>query len=399
MFYDTSMQFKKIGLFSAHSFAKPGGVQNHVIALYKEFTQRGIAAKIIAPAHGQCAPFCVPEKDFIPIGISAYVPANQSKAEFSLSVRRSSRQKILEENFDILHFHNLGLGPLSYQLLRHAKSINILTIHAADDGSVIAKIPILKRFVHGVYEKKFHGVIGVSPAAIETIQNFGGFRNGPLELIPNGIDLLRFREKHVGRAKLRTTLLFVGRFEKRKGLLYLLRSLKILTAKHGRKLRLVIVGEGEQRKSAQDYITKHDLQAHVAFAGSVSNEILLALYQSADIFCAPSLRGESFGITLLEAMACGIPVAGFANKGYRYVMQGHEQACGANLLASAGNSPALAEKIALLIHNNDVYERAKSWGLERVKQFAWPKIADRILHFYEEACKCRVSKDTSIHWM
>lgn len=381
----------KIGLFSAHSFKRPGGVQNHVLALYREFTKRRIECKIITP--GPAKPYGVPETDIITIGVSTYLPANKSRAEFSVSVRRSFRRKLHAEKFDVLHFHNLGFGPLAYQILRSAESLNILTLHAAIDGSMVVRVPSVKKIVHNLYEPKFHGVITISPAALETLNMLGGFSNGPIATIANGIDLSRFSPRKNLKSREMTNLLFVGRFEKRKGLLHLLRAFRHLTTQsHRSNLRLVIVGDGEQFKAAQNFTSKNNLSSYITFAGNISDDALPAFYQVADIFCAPSLCGESFGMTLLEAMACGTPIAGFANPGYSFVMQGHEKACGANLLAPAGDAIALAQKIALLIENKDVYERAKSWGLTRVQKFAWSKIADQVLNFYEETDEWRKNK-------
>lgn len=383
----------KIGIFSAHSFARPGGVQNHVIALYSEFKKRGIDAKIITPGHSRIGPQGVPEKDIITIGISAYIPANQSRAEFSISIRKRFRERIWRENFDVLHFHNLGSGPLSYQILRHSNSLNILTIHATVDGSQISKIPPLRGLVHKLFANKFHGLIAVSPASLKSVETFGGFHNNPMRIIPNGIDLSRFFPRF-GR-KEGTNLLFVGRLEKRKGLMYLLQALASLRRPN---VKLTIVGDGEERKRGERFVQTNKLTAQVDFAGNVGDAILPNFYQNADIFCAPAVAGESFGLTLLEAMACGTPIAGFANPGYSYVMQRHEEAIGANLLAPPGDHIALAQKIALLIDNQDTYQKARQWGIARVKQFSWPKTADQVLNFYREVKEWQ-TKATDIHRM
>lgn len=397
------MLFKKIGLFSAHSFERPGGVQNHVLGLYKEFERRGFEVKIIAP--GSAKPQGIPQDDVITIGITKYIPANQSQAEFSVSIRKRFRVRIWEENFDILHFHNLGFGPLSYQILRHSNALHVLTVHAASDGSTIPKIPFVKQMIRYFYELRFHGLIAVSPAAMNTVRTFGGFHNGLATIIPNGLDISRFKcgvsdtphNLDVGYPiphMPHITLLFVGRLEKRKGLLDLLRAYKLLIS-HRRNPRLKIVGDGEQQTAARKFVGENHLSPFVEFVGSVSDEVLPALYQSADIFCAPSLRGESFGMTLLEAMACGTPVVGFANPGYSYVMNGHEDQVGTSLLVKPGDCEALAEKILLLLNDMNVYARARNWGLERVQEFTWPRVADQILRFYEEAYEWRERKITT----
>lgn len=375
----------KIGLVSSQSFKKPGGVQNHVLGLYREFKKRGIFCKIIIPGP-MISKVGVDEKDVIAIGISSAIPANGSMADISMSVLPGELRKIQLENFDILHFHNLSLGPLSFQILGKSKAIHILTVHTADDGSwLFTHTPFLKSILASALKKHLHGVIGVSRAAFGTFEKYW---KGPTRLIPNGIDLKQFVPigskipKFVDSKK---NLLFVGRFEKRKGLPYLLRAYEYIRTQRA-DVRLVIVGDGESRKKIEKFIGTHNLP-DVALEGFVGEEALPAYYRSAAVFCAPSLFGESFGIVLLEAMASGAPIVGFANAGYRDLMEGHETATRANLLSEPKDWQDMAQKIELLLSNSEICGKAKEWGLARSKEFAWPHVADQVLEFYKEILK------------
>lgn len=391
----------KIALVSAQSYSEPGGVQNHIIELYNEFKKRGYACKIIAP--GKDKPCNVDTEDVINIGISKRIPANGSRTDISLSLNRKTRKRISEENFDIMHFHNMSLGPLTLQILHLSNALNILTFHVAGDGSKLLKaVPFMKSLFRMIYEKKFHGVIGVSPTAYESFKGYYG--NGPVAIIPNGINLERFMPHPLGQgtgfrdqkkemsqlADTKRNILFAGRLEKRKGVMHLLSAYELLVrTQKKRDLQLTIVGDGEERRRANKFVKKNGLADNVTFMGRISDDALITCYRDADIFCAPSISGESFGITLLEAMASGTPVTGFANPGYSWVMRGHEDAVGDSLLVSPGDYRRLAQKIELLLEDGALYTRARNWGLQECKKFAWPHIADKVLNFYQEAQEYR----------
>jgi phosphatidylinositol alpha-mannosyltransferase len=377
----------KIGLFSAHSFATPGGVQRHIVALYSEFQKRGHQVKILAP--GKSKPEGVPSEDFIPIGISGRIPGNGTTTDITIMLRKKEVEQIQREKFDILHFHNLAWGFVPFQISSDRHGIRILTLHASQEGSlVLTFFPPLKMLLQGLYGGKFDGVIGVSPVAFET---FRAFYDGPTRLIPNGIDLQHFSPDGPKIPKLSTdgneNLLFVGRFEPRKGLIYLLKAYE-LVKKRRDNARLIIVGDGEEREEAEYFIQSRDLR-DVSFEGFTSEELLPAYYRTAKVFCAPALYGESFGMVLLEAMACGTPIAGFSNPGYAWVMKGHEKKTHVPLLVPPKDYRGLAKKIELLLDRPKIYESARTWGLARCKEFAWPRIADEILQFYADVRKSK----------
>ena len=377
----------KVGLVCAHSFARPGGVQRHVVALYREFRKRGIEAKIIAP--GKAKPDGVPEEHVISLGVSLYVPGNGSKTNMNFSFRpRAVARALKKEQFDVLHFHNIEIGLLTFQALYASDALNILTFHGALDGSFIMKwCPWVKQIAYFVYGGKINGAIGVSEPAFEAIKNF----QGPKIIIPNGIDLARFSPnvEPISRHKdEKFTILFVGRLEKRKGVMHLLYAYEDLVSRRN-DLRLIIIGDGEMRAKAELFVHKKSLP-EVYFEGVVGEDELPSYYRSASVLCAPSIYGESFGLILLEAMACGVPPVGFANAGYQCVMRRTDPSQSfdpGKLLVLPKDSSALAGKIEELLENPDLYEEARAWGLARCKEFSWDMIADQVLDFYADALR------------
>jgi phosphatidylinositol alpha-mannosyltransferase len=101
--------------------------------------------------------------------------------------------------------------------------------------------------------------------------------------------------------------------------------------------------------------------------------------KGADIFCAPSLRGESFGVVLLEGMACGTPVVASDIPGYAKVARGGEDA----LLVPAGDSETLASAIEKILRNPDQAEKLSNQGIKRAEYFSMRRLAETYSKSYE----------------
>ncbi|MBI4101595.1 MAG: glycosyltransferase family 4 protein [Candidatus Nealsonbacteria bacterium] len=370
----------KIGLISSHSFSRPGGVKRHILGLYQEFQKRGIDVRIIVPRRKKSEKY---GKDVVLLGTSFPLKFSGSQADFCVNFNPLAIESLLKkEKFDIIHLHNFGF-PSALQVLERSSSLNILTFHANIEQSKFFKaFPSLLYLFRQIAQWKIDGIIGVAPLTLKVFNNF----KGPKTVIPNGIDLGEFRPD---APKLREPpfddpqkikILFVGRIEKRKGLIYLLRAYRVLEKKFP-NLALVVVGEGELKEKCRAFIAKHELK-NVYFKGAVSGPKLPSYYASSDIFCSPAIFGESFGLVLLEAMACGTPVAAFANRGYKELLTGKHAE---KFMAKPGDWRGLAKKLEILVGNPLLREEAKRAGLAGVQEYSWPKVADRILEFYKFA--------------
>jgi len=371
----------KVGFISSSSFQNPGGVKNHILNLHHEFEKRGVSSKIIVPRRSGSESAARYGKDIVLVGTAFPVPFNASQADLSLYFNLLSLRKILKrERFDILHFHNFGF-PSILEILSFSKALNIMTLHSNLDGSdLVRNLPWLPTMLTKVLNWKIHGVIAVSQVAMETARGYGG----PKRIIPNGIDSEAFKPGSRARefSKATATVLFVGRLEERKGLLRLLEAMKLLQKIYP-QLQLLIVGEGEERKPCEAFVKKHALQ-NIRFLGKKTDAELTLVYQSADIFCSPALYGESFGIVLLEAMASGLPVVAFANRGYRQFLQGTKGEAG---LVPVGNAKKLAETIDRILKNDSLRKALAAWGRKKIQLYSWPSIAQQVLNFYEEVAK------------
>ncbi len=372
----------KVGLISFHSFLQPGGVKRHVLGLYKEFKKRGIKVKIIVPRRSPEEKY---GKDVIIMGTSISLPAVGTQGDFCIYFNPFALSSFLKkERFDVLHFHNVGF-PSTIQVLERSNALNILTFHANLEKSNIIKIfPQIRDFANRIAKWKIDGIIGVNPLNLRFFRKF----NGPKKVIPNGIDLEEFNPK-VPRLKKfsdgKINILFLGRIEERKGLIYLLKAFKILSRSHS-NLRLIVVGEGPLKDDYQKWVENNKLE-NVVFEKAIREKEVPSYYRTCDIYCSPAIYGESFGIVLIEAMALGVPVVAFANTGYRIVL---EKGKGKRFLVKPRDYKTLAKKLEILIKSKKLRKEMGDWGLKEARKYSWPKIADQILAFYEF---CRKTKE------
>jgi phosphatidyl-myo-inositol alpha-mannosyltransferase len=276
------------------------------------------------------------------------------------------------ERFDIIHFHEPFVPFLSLQILRHSRAVNIATFHAYSGFSPSYEFGarMMKRFA-----RRLHGRIAVSAAARHFI---GRYFPGEYKVIPNGVDLGQYQGAPPF-ARWRDgipNILFVGRFESRKGLLYLLRAYYQLRLE-GLGCRLLVVGHGPQLGEARRYIASRRLGG-VELLGRLSDHDKARAFATADIYASPATGQESFGIVLLEAMAAGVPIVCSDIHGYKGVVRRNEQA----LLVPPRDVEALAAALGTLLRDGQLRGRMAASGLERAQQFGWGAVAARVDEYY-----------------
>jgi phosphatidylinositol alpha-mannosyltransferase len=199
------------------------------------------------------------------------------------------------------------------------------------------------------------------------------------EIIPNGVDVSYFHPN--GRVcadalASEPRLLFLGRLDPRNGLQTLLDALPEIL-RHYPKTLMLIVGDGPllhhfQRKSGA-------LREHVRFVGRVLEERPF-YYGSCDLYLCPTTRA-SFGITLLEAMACGVPMVVSDITGFRELVGGGEEA----VMVPPWRPEAWARAIIELIGDPAKRQAMRLAGLRKAAEYTWPRIAERIVQIYERA--------------
>jgi phosphatidylinositol alpha-mannosyltransferase len=363
----------KVAIVSPYGYPHPGGVNEHVRYTYEAMRRLGHDVWIITSKYGK-------ERDdeghVIRLGTGFAVPANGSMGRVTLGWRfkEQARELLAEHRFDVLHFHEPFVPFLSPTVLDQSETINVATFHAF--GGFSPSYWVGGRFAERL-ARKLHGRIAVSSAARHFISRYFP---GDYQIIPNGVDLDRFTDAEPFEKWRDGTIniLFVGRFEERKGLIHLLQAYHRLRKRHV-DARLLIVGSGPKAREYRRYVGLRQIR-DVEFLGRVSDAVKARLFASADIFCAPATGQESFGIVLLEAMAAGVPIVASDIHGYKQVVQRGVQ----GLLAEPRNHRALAAALYTLANDAGLRHRMGEAGRMKAPDYSWDRVTQQIVDYYHD---------------
>ncbi len=374
----------KVALISPYAWDYPGGVNEHIRNLYLRLKERGHEVKVLAPQDSPGDPLDFNPGDFIPLGGSLPVRFNRSTAHICFSPGASSRvKKILHnENFDILHLHEPLIPSVSLLALQASTIPAVATFHAyREKGSVAYALagPLLRR-----WWKLIQARVAVSEAARTFVSRYFP---GEYHIIPNGYDNRLFTPASTPpwKDESQPFLLFVGREDPRKGLSVLLKAFNMISQERPEMI-LHIVGIDDFSSRLRKKISQA-AEKRIRVNGRLSGEDLADMYRRAWVVVAPSLGGESFGIILAEAMACGAPVVASDIPGYRGVLG----KCGK--LVTPGNHQELASAIMGLIGDTPMLDEMRRKGLERAGEFSWDRVAERVESLYHRVLCEKGRKD------
>jgi phosphatidyl-myo-inositol alpha-mannosyltransferase len=362
----------RVALVCPYDITVPGGVQGHVRQLADALRALGDEVLVVAPADGQTT------GSVARAGGSVGVPWNDSVAPVALSPLAGSRalEAVREHSPDVVHIHEPAVPVVSLAAAARAPRPIVATFHAWSEGDAAyrAAAPVLRRTLRRVDAR-----IAVSVPAAAFHARMLGTDEGSFEIIPNGVEVGRFATA-APHPSLRDAdapvLLFVGRLERRKGLVEALRAYVTVRRQH-RDVRLVVVGEGPEGERVRDLVPG-ELRDGIRMVGRVEGGELPRYHAAADIFLAPSLGGESFGIVLVEAMAAGIPVVASSIPGYASVVQ--DDVTGR--LVPPGDADALARTIAGLLDDRAARSRLADAARREAERYDWATVATRIRDVY-----------------
>ncbi|TDD79717.1 glycosyltransferase family 4 protein [Actinomadura rubrisoli] len=369
----------RVGIVCPYTWNVPGGVQQHIRDLAEALAALGHHVSVIAPADddAELPPFVVSAGRAVP------VPYNGSVARLAFGFLSAGRVRrwINEGGFDVLHVHEPAAPSLGLLACWAADGPIVGTFHASYQKSRMVSVtaPILQSAL-----EKITGRIAVSEAARTTLVEHLG---GDAVLIPNGVATERYAMAEPlpgwqGRGDAPRggdggALGFLGRMdEPRKGLQVLLRAFEIL----GRSrpgLRLLLAGPGD----ADDVVARvsPELRGRVAVLGMVSEEDKIRAYHSVDVFVAPNLGGESFGIVLAEAMSAGAPILASDIEAFDRVLLGGR----AGTLFRAGDHEALAAAAGALLDDPARRKQLSAEARAAVRAYDWSSVARDVLRVYE----------------
>jgi phosphatidyl-myo-inositol alpha-mannosyltransferase len=374
----------RIGLVSPYSWSYQGGVNRHVEALAEEFLRRGHDVRVLAPVdppgrlsralHRAPAERVELPEYLVPLGRTMGFGANGSVsnlAPFPAGGVVAPRQLVRAGEFDVIHVHEPLVPLVGWNATLGARDPVVGTFHAYSTKAVpnhIANAVGARRMLNRLSAR-----VAVSEAAAWTGRRWFG---GEYTIIPNGVDVEAAPSgpKPAG-GDLR--ILFVGRPEERKGLPILLTAFSALVEHVPCRLTVI----GAEREDILRYLADPDLLRRIDIRGRVSGERLWAELDAADVLCAPSLSGESFGMVLTEAFAAGTPVIASAIAGYNDVVSdgidGH--------LVPPGDPQRLAEELQRIHHEPERLREMGEAARRSAQRYAWPRVADQVSGVYERA--------------
>jgi phosphatidyl-myo-inositol alpha-mannosyltransferase len=365
-----------IAMVSPYALTRPGGVQGQVIGLARVLRALGHDVTVAAPADGD-RPFPESAGEHYVIGRPTELHSNGSVAPVAFGPAPAARVErfVRRGGFDVAHVHE-PLAPMAaYGLVLTARVPIVGTYHRA---GVSRWVPVFKPLAELV-GRRMQVRVAVSDAARETAMHSGG---GDFEVLFNGVDIDRFESATPvcdDHDPPRPTVLFLGRHEQRKGLGVLLDAFAMVE----RPAVLWVAGAGPESEVQR---RRYPESERVRWLGVLSDEEAAARLAGADVLCAPSLRGESFGMVVLEGMAAGCAVVASDIEGYRKAAAGHAslvppgdkqplaRALGvalADAVEGSGQSAPEARKVAL--------EHARAWSME--------SLAERYVELYERAIR------------
>ncbi len=369
----------KVGLVCPYHIFRGGGVQECVFAIQKELTSRGHTAKIITPLPRDVTDEDRHNESVVFVGTSANVKSPfHTTAQVSVSLDSSQMNTMLEaEQFDVLHFHEPWVPIMSRQLLTQSGAVNVATFHAKLPETVMSKTieKVITPYTKSVL-KYIDSFTAVSDAAAQYVRTV---TNEPISIVPNGIDLKKFKAVKARPVSDAPVLSFVGRLEKRKGVKYLIKAFAQYQTVNS-KAELRIAGDGPDRVKLEQMVHDERIR-NVTFLGCVSDTEKQQLFEESDLFCSPALYGESFGIVLLEAMAKGLVTIAGDNPGYAAVMDGR----GALSLVNPQDTEQFARRIQILLEDEATRKLWRSWAHDYVRQFDYPLIVEQYLKVYKQA--------------
>jgi phosphatidylinositol alpha-mannosyltransferase len=358
----------RVGIVCPYSLTVPGGVQAQVLGLARELRRRGHEARVLGPCDGP-----PPESFVTPLGDSLPLSANGSIAPLAPDPSAALRtlRVLADEQFDVLHLHEpLAPGPTSTALMVHSAP-TVGTFHAAGTSASYRILgPALSRLIRRIDHK-----VVVSKDALELVRSHLG---GEYEVLFNGVELEAIRSiapwPHDAE-RARPTVFFCGRHEERKGLRVLIDA--VVQAELD--VDVWIAGEGPDTAELTT-ATAGDRRFH--WLGRVTDAEKFARLRTADVFCAPSLHGESFGVVLIEAMAASTAVVASSLDGYRNVATHEADA----LLVEPGDVEALGEALRRVVTDDGLADRLRRRGDVRADGFAMTALTDRYLEIYRSIC-------------
>ncbi|OLC03720.1 MAG: hypothetical protein AUH78_06750 [Gemmatimonadetes bacterium 13_1_40CM_4_69_8] len=367
----------RIALVTEFYYPHLGGVTEHVHNLALEFRRRGHEVTVVtANMDGQGR-----DPEFVRrVGTSRIVYSNGSFARVTTGwgLARRVRDLLRERRIEVVHVQDVIAPTLGLVASSAAWRLGLPVVATSHTWFTRS---LAYRFFRPVLQRRLDRVAARIAVSEPVVRAMSMYFRADWEIIPNGVNVEYFHPNgrrptdYLGRGP---RLLFLGRLDPRNGLDTVLGAMPTILARYP-VTKLVVVGDGPLRSHYERRAMP--LGSSVKFVGQINDE-RPEYYATADLYLCPTTKA-SFGITLLEAMACGTPMIVSDITGFRELIAGGGEA----VLVPKDDPAAWARTTMELMADAGRREAMAAAGLAKAARFAWPRVADRVLAVYERVTR------------
>jgi phosphatidylinositol alpha-mannosyltransferase len=357
----------RIALVTEYYYPHLGGICEHVHFFAREARRRGHHVDIITSRieGAEERPHVIRLGRSQPI----YFNGSQARMTLGLGLRKDVRRTLRRGQYDLVHVHSPLTVTLPLLAIEEADCPVVGTFHTYFDRSYLYA---LKR-KH--LQKRLDSLAAAVAVSHSTTVALNRYFEANWTIVPNGIDLELFNPHAPVPPGIRRdvpVILFLGRFDPRNGLSTLIESFRKVRGKN-REAQLVVVGDGPLRKH---YYKAAGGDPDITFVGSVLGS-RPSYYAHSSIYACPTTKA-SFGITLLESMACETPIVCSDILGFRDVVKHEREA----LMFHCGDRDALADSLVRLLDDETLRARLGKSGRQEAQKYGWPTVTDAVLDIY-----------------
>jgi len=388
-----------------------GGMNVYVRELTRHLGQLGVHVDVFTRSQDEHVPHVLHNLGYgnrvvhVPAGPEYPLPKKQLAEyipQFAAGIAAFAAEKGI--HYDLIHSHYWMSGAAALELKSIWQVPVVQMFHTL--GLMKNRIALSPDEMEGEYRvsgeinviRAVDRIIAATPAEQSQLEFLYQAPSRKITVIPPGVDTSQFYPIPPDEAKSAVEIpahdriiLFVGRIERLKGIDTLIRSIGILRERGilaENPHDLAIIGGDPNVDASMLNVEMARLQAlcHelnlndlVIFLGKRGQDTLPYYYSAAEVLVMPS-HYESFGMVALEAMACGTPVVASQVGGLAFLIQDGVT----GFVVPDGNPTLLADRLEQLIRDPQLRQRLGQQAADYARQYAWEKIAQRMLQVYQE---------------
>lgn len=377
----------RIGIVCPLSFTTVGGIQTQTLLFGSELVRQGQQVVYFSPTPSTYAHLPSPH---VQIGNAVNLPnfnGSWSDYTFDFSPTENLTQTIAEQNLDILHVQAPVIPFINWQMILASPIPIVATLHSGwEKNASVDKWVFFVEMLTKQLRTRIDATIAVSHTA-RSCERY--FSDSKTVVIPNAVDLKKYQQPQQRPKQLTKTtynLLFVGRLDQRKGMQELVEAVAVIPKHEKDNLRIWVIGSGPLEKNVQSLAEELKVNQHFTWLGRLSDDKKIAFMQYTDALVAPSLLGESLGMVLTEAMACGLPIICGNNRGYKETLR---QYPAKQLIVDPTHPSQLADAIVELKNNPTLATKIRSWCLKAAKKYDLSIVTTAHFPIYEKVVKLK----------